>query len=49
MTFISEWEREVGKPVITTNQATLWAMIQIMRADEKLPGFGRLLEEMPRI
>jgi maleate isomerase len=49
MTFISEWEHTVGKPVITTNQAALWAMIQIMRVDEKLPRFGRLLEEMPRI
>jgi maleate isomerase len=42
-------ERAVGKPVITTNQAALWAMIQIMRADEKFPSFGRLLEEMPAI
>jgi maleate isomerase len=49
MTFVSEWERAVGKPVLTTNQATLWAMIQIMQADEKLSGFGRLLEQMPRI
>lgn len=49
MAFISEWEQTVGKPVITTNQATLWAMIQIMRANEKLPDFGRLLEEMPGI
>jgi maleate isomerase len=47
MTFVAEWEREVGKPVITTNQAALWAMLQIMRAEEKLPGLGRLLEEMP--
>jgi maleate isomerase len=47
MSFISDWERAIGKPVITTNQATLWAMLQIMRADEALPGLGRLLEEMP--
>jgi maleate isomerase len=47
--FISEWEHAVRKPVITTNQATLWAMIQIMRADEKFPDFGRLLKEMPSI
>lgn len=49
MPFISDWERAIGKPVITTNQAALWAMIQIMRADEKLPSFGRLLKEMPAI
>jgi maleate cis-trans isomerase len=47
--FITDWERAVDKPVVTTNQATLWAVIQMMRADEKLPSFGRLLEEMPAI
>jgi maleate cis-trans isomerase len=47
--FISDWERTVGKPIITTNQAALWAMIQIVRAKERLPGFGRLLEAMPAI
>jgi maleate isomerase len=49
MPFISDWERAVGKPVITTNQAMLWAMVQMMQADEKLAGFGRLLAEMPAI
>ncbi len=47
MSFIPDWERAVGKPVITTNQAALWAMLQIMRSDEKLSGLGRLLEDMP--
>ena len=47
LAFVSDWERAVGKPVITTNQATLWAVIQIMQANEQLPKFGRLLEEMP--
>jgi maleate isomerase len=43
MTFIPLWESAVGKPVISTNQAALWAMLQIMRVDEKPPGLGRLL------
>ncbi len=47
MSFVPAWEREFGKPVITTNQAAIWAMMQIMDAKEKLPGLGRLLEEMP--
>jgi maleate isomerase len=47
MSFVPAWEREFGKPVITTNQAALWAMMHIMDANEKLPGLGRLLEEMP--
>jgi maleate isomerase len=48
MSFIAAWEREFGKPVITTNQAALWAMMGIMGVSEKLPGLGRLLEEMPK-
>ena len=47
MSFISDWEREIGKSVITTNQAELWAMVRIMRADVNLANLGRLLEEMP--
>jgi maleate isomerase len=47
MSFIPEWEKEFGKPVITTNQAALWAMLGIMKISEKLPGLGRLLEQMP--
>jgi maleate isomerase len=47
MSFVPEWEREFSKPVVTTNQAALWAMLGIMGVDEKLRGLGRLLEEMP--
>jgi maleate isomerase len=49
MAFIADWERVVGKPVITTNQAALWAMLQIMGISESLPGFGLLLEQVPAI
>jgi maleate isomerase len=47
MPFIAAWEREFGKPVITTNQAALWAMMTIMGVRDTLPGLGRLLETMP--
>ena len=47
LSFIPTRKRAVSEPVITTNQAALWAMFQIMRVDEKLRGLGRLLEEMP--
>jgi maleate cis-trans isomerase len=43
MPSIAAWEAEFGKPVITTNQAALWAMLRIMKFDEKISGFGRLL------
>jgi maleate cis-trans isomerase len=47
MSSIPAWEREFNKPVITTNQAALWAMMGMMGARDKLPGLGRLLEQMP--
>jgi len=47
MSFVPAWEREFGKPVITSNQAALWAMMRIMRVEDKLPNLGQLLAEMP--
>lgn len=47
MKFIGGWERRFSKPVITTNQAALWAMLRIMKVTAPLPGLGRLLETMP--
>jgi len=47
MAFVPEWEREFRKPVITTNQAALWAMFRVMRIEAKFSGLGRLLAEMP--
>jgi maleate isomerase len=47
MSFVAAWEQEFGKPVITTNQAALWAMMGIMGVRAPLPGLGRLLETMP--
>jgi maleate isomerase len=48
MPWIAKWERALGKPVITTNQATLWAALGIMKLNDPLPGLGRLLQQMPR-
>jgi maleate cis-trans isomerase len=47
MDWIAAWERQFGKPVITTNQAALWAVLQTMKSATPLPGKGRLLEELP--
>ena len=47
MPFLPDWEREFGKPVITTNQAALWAMMRLMGVREPLEGLGRLLSQMP--
>jgi maleate cis-trans isomerase len=45
MRFVAGWERALGKPVITTNQAILWAAMRAMNAGQPLPGLGRLLEQ----
>ena len=45
MRHIAGWERRFGKPVITTNQAALWAMLRVMGVSAPLPGLGRLLEQ----
>jgi maleate isomerase len=44
---IAGWEAEFGKPVVTTNQATLWAVLRAMRMRMPLAGKGRLLEAAP--
>jgi len=38
-------ERALGKPVITSNQATFWAALRAARVDDRLQSFGRLLQE----
>ncbi len=45
---LAEWEREFNKPVVTTNQASFWAMLVMLNTDDRVPGYGRLLEEVPQ-
>jgi arylmalonate decarboxylase len=47
LTSIAGWEREFGKPVVTTNQASFWAMLRAFDAAERLPALGRLLAALP--
>ena len=44
---IASWEQKFGKPVLTTNQVTLWGILQAMKISTPLPGKGRLLQLMP--
>ena len=44
MAAIPAWEREFNKPVVTTNQACVWAMMRRLGSKERIPGLGRLLE-----
>jgi len=47
MSSIEAWERQFGKPVITTNQAALWAILRAMAVTTPMPSKGRLLAHMP--
>lgn len=44
----ADWERQFAKPVITTNQTTLWAILGAMGISTRLAGYGRLLQAVPR-
>lgn len=44
MASIPAWEREFGKPVVTTNQAALWAVTRRLGGAGRIPGLGRLLD-----
>jgi len=46
MDAIDRLERELGKPVVTTSQASLWAALRIIGGVEGVPGYGRLLKDL---
>lgn len=45
MGLIEPLESELGKPVITSNQATFWAVLRAAGIEDRLEGYGRLLRE----
>ncbi len=47
MASVAAWEREFGKPVVTTNQASFWAMLRAFQTGDRLSAFGRLLADVP--
>lgn len=40
---LAQLERELGKPVVSSNQALLWQALRVAGATRAIPGFGRLL------
>ena len=42
-------EAKTGKPVLTTNNMALWAVLRMIGGHASVPGFGRLLREMPAV
>ena len=41
--FIEELERDLGKPVVTSNTATLWMVLSLIKLDQPIEGFGQIL------
>lgn len=42
---IAELEGTIGKPVVTSTQATLWHALRLARVEDPISGYGRLLVE----
>jgi len=43
-TVIDRLEQKLGKPVITSTQATLWHALRLAGIDDRIKGYGRLLD-----
>ena len=46
MDVIERLERELGKPVLSTTQVTIWAALRAIGRIEGVPGYGRLLRDL---
>ncbi len=42
---VEQIERELGKPVVTANQAMFWQALRAAGCDSTIKGYGRLLRE----
>jgi arylmalonate decarboxylase len=42
---IDALEKEIGKPVVTANQATFWAALRKMGLKDRMSGSGRLFRD----
>jgi maleate cis-trans isomerase len=45
---VERLERDLGKPVITSQTATLWQSLRMLGVSEPVRGYGRLLAEPDR-
>jgi len=45
----AELERRTGKPVVTSNQASIWAAFRALGLSKPIHGFGRLLEGLATV
>jgi len=43
MSIVERLERDLGKPVLTNNAASIWAGLRILGRHDSIAGYGRLL------
>ncbi len=43
---VDEIERRTGKPVVTSNQASLWGCLRTLGVTDRIAGYGRLLSSL---
>ena len=43
---VDRLEKNLGKPVVTANQATIWAAFRALGITEPIKGYGRLMESL---
>jgi len=43
---VEEIERRIGKPVVSSNQASIWMTLRRLGHTESITGFGRLLRSL---
>lgn len=46
MDMLERLEQELGKPVVSTTQVSIWAALRALGRTEAVPGYGRLLREL---
>ena len=49
MEAVAELERRTGKPVVSSNQASIWAAFRALGLAPEIRGFGRLLESLAAV
>ena len=42
---VERLERELGKPVLTNNAASIWAGLRLLKCHDSITGYGRLLRD----
>ncbi|MDD9906119.1 MAG: hypothetical protein OXT06_21320 [Rhodospirillaceae bacterium] len=47
LSLVAEMEAELGKPVVTTNAAGIWALLRQLDVTDPIQGAGRLLRDLP--